>query len=259
MKNTILSVLTLRVPNRSTLVAVLVNVVLAGLVLVGVQNDLFGWVLIGVTALEVYRVWAQGEGFLAHATFQSPFWLVSLSLPVLLILNPHLVSQLVLTAAFVAWRIGLRTWQHDPEKALGIGAVTQFVSLAAIFGAAAVQRLPGLIVIILAWVASWLVATRTLQMHGERAASALAATWALIVAECSWVFSLWLVTYILPGGYVIVPQPAVVLTALGYCLAGIYAAHRKSQLTRMRLIEYLIVGLLLMSIVIAGTKWNGII
>jgi hypothetical protein len=67
------------------------------------------------------------------------------------------------------------------------------------------------------------------------------------------------VQYILLNGWVIVPQAAIVLTALGYCLGGIYVSHRRSQLSRSRLVEYLMIGLVLLAIVIAGTKWNGVI
>ena len=84
-------------------------------------------------------------------------------------------------------------------------------------------------------------------------------TWALIAAECAWVFWLWLVNYVIFNGFLIVPQAALVLTALGYCLAGIYTSHRRSQLSRARLVEYLMIALIMLVVVIAGTKWNGVI
>jgi uncharacterized membrane protein YdfJ with MMPL/SSD domain len=98
-----------------------------------------------------------------------------------------------------------------------------------------------------------------LAAYDDAAVSVLAVTWGLIAAECGWVFSLWQVQYILLNGWFIVPQAAIVLTALGYCLGGIYISHRRSELSRSRLLEYLMIGLALLAIVIAGTKWNGVI
>ncbi len=140
-----------------------------------------------------------------------------------------------------------------------VAVLTQFLALDALFMAASVWHWPTLAIVVLTWGISWLVATRALSDYSDRAATALAATWALVAAECAWVFSLWLVNYIVLGGILIVPQAAVVLSALGYCMGGIYASHRASQLSRNRLVEYLLIGLFLLAIVIAGTKWNGII
>jgi hypothetical protein len=257
------SVPAIKLPERSSLLRLFGCVFMGLLILAGALHQAPSWVAVMaasiIIAVEAYHVWAQGEGFMDHLLQQSPYWLLSLSVFVVATHNPRLATQLVLVVGYIIWRYKLEKLLNDPEKALAIGAVTQFMSLSAIFLAAGVWRWSGLVVIVSAWVVSWLVAMNTLRLQGERAARALAATWALLVAECSWIFTLWLIIYILPGGFIILPQPALVLTALGYCLAGIYSSHRRSQLSRARLVEYLIVGLLLMSVVIAGTKWNGVI
>jgi hypothetical protein len=130
------------------------------------------------------------------------------------------------------------------------------MSLTAIFSANAIWHWPALLTLIAVYVTS-LVVARSFFAEGERAARALAAAWGLIVAECSYIFSVWLVHYVLPGGVLLVPQAAIVITALGYCFGSIYLAHTSSKLSKARLAEYAIIGLCLIVIVITGTRWSG--
>jgi hypothetical protein len=67
----------------------------------------------------------------------------------------------------------------------------------------------------------------------------------------------WLFTYTTAGGYLLVPQPALVLTALAYVFGSIYVAQREGKLSRGRLTEYLLIGLILIAIVAIGTSWRG--
>lgn len=183
--------------------------------------------------------------------------MLGLSLVILVALNRLWPTQVVLGAVYLVWRLSgdrpdnlkLRLWR------LGFAL---FISLAAIFTATAIWRWPVLVVVVLAWLVSWLVA-RELLAPGERGAAALAAAWALVAAEISYLFAIWLVSYILPGNSLIVPQAAIVLVALGYCFMSIYIAHINAKLSRSRLAEYVIIGLCLLVIVMAGTKWNGAI
>lgn len=180
----------------------------------------------------------------------------ALTVAMLLLLAPVLPTVLIIAVLGGAWLSWLRLapsqW-HPPIVAL----TNQFLSLWAIFLAAAIWRLPDLVVLVAVWVVSYFISRQMLERLGEKTARLLAAAWALTCAQAAWLFVIWLVNYTLIGGWLIVPQPAVVLTALGYCFGGIYLAHLRSQLSRTRLTEYLLIGLSLMMIVIAGTKWNG--
>lgn len=180
----------------------------------------------------------------------------AISIALLLLLAPVLQTVIIMALLGLGWLVWLRLaprgW-HPPVVAL----TNQFFSLWAIFLAAAIWRLPNLVVLAAIWGASFLISRQMLQQLGEKTATLLAAAWALTCAQAAWLFAIWLVNYTLLGGWVIVPQPAVVLTALGYCFGGIYIAHLRAQLSRTRLTEYLLIGLSLMMIVIAGTKWNG--
>lgn len=246
-------------PNLVVSAEVVTSIVLGVIVLLTAttRQVLFG--VVAVALVEAWRWWQQDK--LNLESIQSDCWLllVGLSGVVILTLNPVLLSQIVLAAAYVAWRWWLLTEYQEKQHVMIAAAVSQTALLWAVFLAAAVWHWSAIIVLVLAWAGSWLIGQRVFLEADDRAGQVLALTWALLVAECSWVFSLWLVSYIIFAGFLIIPQPALVLTALGYCLAGIYTSHRRSQLSRTRLIEYLMVGLVILVIVIAGTKWNGVI
>ena len=110
-----------------------------------------------------------------------------------------------------------------------------------------------------AWGTSWLVARGFLKTTRDAQAALLAGVWALVVAEFSWIMSWWMIAYLSPGAYLIVPQAALLVTGVAYVLGGIYRLHRTSQLSRNRLIEYLVVAGVLLAVILAGTRWNGAI
>lgn len=222
-------------------------------------NNLAWLGLLVVVCIEIFCWWRAGKLILGTVEAETWLWLGALASVIIATLNPNRLSQVCLIALYGGWRWWLIKHSSSKKISMLAAAVTQGLVLWAVFLAAAVWHWPTLVVLALVWASGWLIARRMLSQEGDRAAGVLALSWALIVAECSWVFSLWLVNYIIFGGFLIVPQSALVITALGYCFAGIYSSHRRSQLSRSRLIEYLMIGLIILVIVIAGTKWNGVI
>lgn len=215
--------------------------------------------IITVIAVEAVLWWRAGDLNLARVQADSWLWLSGISLVIVITLNPVLFTQVGLAIGFAGWRLWARQQLLEPRSPMIASAVSQGVMFWAVFLAAAVWHWPSIVTLGLVWSGSWLMGRRALAGNNDRAAEVLALTWALIVVECSWIFSLWLVNYIVFNGLLIIPQPALVLTALGYCMAGIYISHRRGQLSRARLVEYLMIGLLILVGVIAGTKWNGVI
>jgi len=140
---------------------------------------------------------------------------------------------------------------------LGYLLVVQAVVFEAVFLMAAVWRSPDVLVLALAWIGAYVSVYAVLSARGERAAGVMAATWAVITTEVGRVLLWWLFTYTMTGGYILVPQPALILTALAYCFGGIYLSQREGSLSRGRLAEYLLIGLILVGIVIVGTSWHG--
>ncbi|HSX14485.1 MAG TPA: hypothetical protein VLE72_01055 [Candidatus Saccharimonadales bacterium] len=208
------------------------------------------WALALVVGLWLY--WRQSLD-LEH---QSLFAIGLVSLALVLSLNHNLIGQLIILAGYVWWRSGLLADQTTTHFDIWQAAWLEFISISAIFSAEAIWHWPLTLVLVSAYVSSVIIAYSFFG-EGERATRALSAAWGLIVAESSYVFSIWLVHYVLPGNILLIPQAAVVLTALGYCFGSIYLAHTSSKLSKARLAEYAIIGLCLIVIVIAGTKWSG--
>ncbi len=209
------------------------------------------WGLALIVGICIYWYWRGMK-----TASQSLLVLGLVSLAIVLALNHNLVGQLLMVAGYSWWRYGMQGATPSLSFTIWQAGWLEFLSLTAIFSAQAIWHWPVILVLILVYVTSLIIA-RSFFAETERAARALSAAWGLIVAESSYVFSIWLVHYVLPGGVLLVPQAAVVITALGYCFGSIYLAHTSSKLSRARLAEYAIIGLCLIVIVIAGTKWSG--
>lgn len=178
------------------------------------------------------------------------------SLVVVLALNANLLGQVLVVISYGWWQMGRHFYAKNQNFQVWQAGWLEFLALSAAFSAEAIWHWPVVLVLVVVYVSSIAVA-RGFFSNGERAVRALALAWGLIVAEASFIFSIWLVQYVLPGSLLLVPQPAVVITALGYCFGSIYLAHASSRLSKARLAEYAIIGLCLVAIVVAGTHWNG--
>ena len=185
-----------------------------------------------------------------------PFILFGSATAVVIALSPRALTQVLVAAGYAAWRCwrltaGTRA-NHFNELLVLLAVVFE-----AVFLAAAIWRVPTWACLVVVWACSYILVYQNLTVAGDRLARVLAATWSLIVAEVSWVFLNWLVTYVLFGSYIIVPQAALILTGLAYCFGGIYWSQRQQALTRARLAEYLLITLLLVVIVASSTPWRG--
>ncbi|HVE80713.1 MAG TPA: hypothetical protein VNA68_01045 [Candidatus Dormibacteraeota bacterium] len=168
-----------------------------------------------------------------------------------------LASQATLAAFYAGWLTWLHVAKSSPDKQLMVAAVNQFFIISAIFLAAAFWHWPGLAVVVASWFGSYLVAYWLLSERSDQNAGIFAVIWALVVAEMAWVFNSWLVNYVIAGGYAIVPQAALIIMGLGYCFASVYQAHQARSLSKRRLVEYILIGVIMLAIVVAGTRWSG--
>ena len=178
-----------------------------------------------------------------------------------LILTSYPVGRwalLPVAAIYAAWRFWLC---QDEESSPYVGAlIGQALALEAIFVWAVTTDGSRTIVTALVWLVSFVIAwdvTRR-QSTGRPSAEAvvLAATWALVAAEIAWVLQAWLVAYVLGGQALLIPQPVLVLTGVAYCFGSIYTAQRQGRLSRSRLLEYVVVGFVVLAIVVLGTNWQ---
>lgn len=245
---------------RPAVSEIVADLFLSGLIWLLAAHGLL-WVALPVVALAtVYPLLASGDLTRDMLAARSPRWLVGLSVTLAIALIPKLYSQLALAGGYWLWLVlGRIILKDDQPLSLPISGAVQFMALCGIFLASALWHLSSVVVIVAVWISSFVAADGLLRARQERARPVLAAAWALIATECAWILWTWTINYLLLGGYIIIPQAAVVISALGYCFGSIYIAHLTSRLSRARLIEYLMIGLLLIGIVLYGTKWSGVI
>ena len=188
-----------------------------------------------------------------------PAILMAASIALSISLLPKAASQLGLAAIYVAWRAYFGNISKPGDINLIGTFLVQIVFFEAVFLASAISAQSAGLTILVVWLGCFGLARELLRVRGERNAVLMASVWGLVAAECSWVFTTWLVSYVTVGGYVIIPQPTLVLSALAYCFGGIYLAQLQNKLSRARLSEYMFIVLIILAIVIAGTQWRGML
>jgi hypothetical protein len=179
-----------------------------------------------------------------------PGLLLGTSLVLVVATSPRQVTQLAVAGLFALWLIWRDRQAPDAPVSLAQLLVVQAAMFEAIFLTAAVWQTPGWVILIWVWAAAYLSVYAALKRRGDKAAGVMAATWGVIATEVSWILQLWLVTYTMRGGYVLVPQPALILTAIGYVFGSILWSSRQGSLSRARLAEYLVIGVILVVIVV---------
>lgn len=160
--------------------------------------------------------------------------------------------KLIPAGLLVAYRVWLLAERRPVAQAWAL----QVLGLEALFVWMAVGGMSRTWGAILVWVLAYLTTREAIASTAGEMASTLAATWALVAAEIGWVLSAWLVTYVLFGLGWLIPQPALVLSGIGYCFGSIYLAQRQGQLNRWRFAELIAVGAILIIIVVVGTNWR---
>ena len=232
----------------------LVSVVLALIIWFASVHNLIALALLVVAAVELptYRRLPTVAELLAIV----PEMAAGLSTALLIALYPRALTQITLALLYTGWRYWLVGIKNGTKEQVIATFVNQLLLFESLFLMAAIWHPPRFIILILVWLTSFVLVYQLLDSRQDRSAGVLAAAWALVVTEAAWVFLAWLVSYVIAGGFVVVPQPTIVLGGLAYCAGSIYLAQRQNRLTRARLSEYLVITLILIVIVIAGTTWH---
>lgn len=217
------------------------------------------WLMVLAVAVVLAAELPWGKLSLVSVEERTPQIIAGLSVVALAALYPGRFSEIGIILVYVLWKLWLTGAQDTRHKSLVVALGTQLLAFEAIFLMAAIWNPWRIIILVLTWVSAYLVALRLGRSEGSSMAVVLAAAWGLVAAELAWVFTMWLVSYVLLAGTVIVPQPVIVLTGIGYCFGSIYSAQRQGKLSRSRLTEYLLIAVILIAIVVTGTNWRGII
>jgi hypothetical protein len=211
----------------------------------------------GLAVVLVAELWPLRRRSLNVLVERSVVLVIGVAAVLVVAMLPKLAAQLVVGLMYVGWRARLAAMPAArPVSFVGLLAV-QAVWLEAMFLLPAVWHAPRPLVLVLVWLGCYATVYQALAARRERSAGTLAAAWALVATEAAWVFLVWQVSYVTAGSYLIVPHATVVLVALAYCFGNIYVAQRSGKLDRTRLTEYLLIGLVLIWLVVAGTPWRG--
>lgn len=114
---------------------------------------------------------------------------------------------------------------------------------------------PPVFIMVFVWVLTFIIALWWLLPFVGRM-EGLAAIWALVCVELTWIMSRWIVLYQVPRLKVIISQPALIIASLAYSWGGMYYHHKKGTLTRPLLLEYLAVSSIVFILVVMLTKWT---
>lgn len=246
------------IPLLALLRAVLMAVVIFAL---SQHHDLWPLAVIVIFIAEVGLVRPPGGvhrgDVVALVLRRMPAILMGISASLIIAVVPRFVSQVMVAILYGVVRLWWSTDKDDAATSLPGLLVVTAALFEALFLMAAVWRTAEWLILALVWLAAWTSVYAVLKNRAERVAGVMAATWALVCTEISWVLLRWLFTYTVTGGYILVPQPMLILTALAYCFGSIYVSQRKGSLSRARLTEYLLIGLILIAIVVTGTPWRG--
>jgi hypothetical protein len=186
-----------------------------------------------------------------------PGLFMGLSAVLITALVPRQVTQVSVALLYGMWLLWRERSKDEMSKSLVQLLLVQGVVFEAIFLMAAIWQVPTWFILGLVWGAAYTGVYGVLRQRSDRSAGVMAATWGVIATEVSWVLMLWLITYTMRGGYILVPQPALILTALTYVFGSILSSSRQGNLSRARLAEYMVIGLVLVVIVVSGTSWRG--
>lgn len=221
-------------------------------------HDLWPLAVAAILVIEIGLVWRGKQvrtwtRILPHV----PAIVVGSSIAVIITVTPRELSQLALAVVYGVWRWQWKGDYGDGRLSLIQVLGAEIVGFWAIFLMSAEWRTYEWLVLLLVWACAYVPTVIVLRARKERMAPVLASAWALVATEVSWVLIRWLFVYVVPSGYLLIPQAVVVLGGLGYVFGNIYLAQREGKLSRSRLTEYLLIGMILIAVVITGTPWHG--
>lgn len=224
-----------------------------------------GWVAIILVVVLALIQWLRGGRTRAAALETVPQLLMGASVITLISLTQPPVgrqvfpvaSQLGLAVLYLLWLLRIHRLPSSSQALAVLCGIQQVFSISAIFLATAFWHWPAIATVAAVWVVSYINALWYLEVVSQKAGRILAAAWALVAAQVCWLLYIWQVNYDIAGGYIIIPQAAIITLGLGYCFASIQTAHSSKRLSRRRLIEYVVIAAALLAIVITGTRWNG--
>lgn len=159
-----------------------------------------------------------------------------------------LMTQIFWTVFYVLWLVWLKP-KSNPISVMSQALIAQAISLVAFYGA-----FPGfslLTAVAVTWLICYASARHFLGVFEEPFARAIIHIWAWFGALMAWILGHWVIDYL--G---VVPQIALIITALGYGLATMYYLGTKEKLNDALRRQLVVVMGLILLIIIVLSDWQ---
>lgn len=212
----------------------------------------FELIAFAIVLLSKWRMFAvRPRHWVAHVRTNAVDIIVSLSLVMFMVASENILMQLIWLIVFEAWVLYIKP--GTSTLLISVQALmAQFVGLTAVF--LAYKTAPSAIYVVFAAIIGYFCARHFFGAFEEEHRIQYSWYWCFFSASLVWIMSHWLLFY---GN---VAQPAVLLSVIGYGLAGLYYLHEHDKLTLMVRRQIIFVVIALVFVMIAFSNWgDGII
>lgn len=156
-------------------------------------------------------------------------------------------AQLIWAALYGVWLVfikpGTNTIMVSMQALIG-----QTVGLVAIYIAWLEAPIYGMV--LLSWLISYLAARHFFTSFEDEHGTFYARTWGYFAAALSWVLGHWLLFY---G---VIPQPALLLSVLGFGFAGIYYLNETDRLTPLVRKQFMFIMVAVVLVILVFSDWG---
>lgn len=173
--------------------------------------------------------------------------IVGLSLLVFMFQSTSAILQLLWAAAYGIWLVFIKP--RSSVLFVSIQALmSQAVGLVALY--MTWVEAPTLGMVIATWLISYLTARHFFTSFEDDYSDFYAYTWAYFSAALVWLLGHWLLFY---G---VIPQPALLLTVLGFGLAGMYYLDDQDKLSALVKRQFIFIMFAVVTVVIVFSDWG---
>ncbi len=213
-----------------------------------VRLDFFG-LAVAIVLLSKWRMFAvQPRHWIAHVRTNAVDIIVSLSLVSFMIVsNGSSWLQLFWLLMFEVWLLIIKPGTSVLMVSIQ-ALIAQCLGMVAVF--LAYETAPNIVYVIFAFIISYFSARHFFNAYEEPHGVQYSWMWGFFATSLVWVLVHWLLFYKL------VAQPAVILTAIGYGLAGLYYLHDHDKLTMLVRRQIIFVVFALIFVMIAFANWG---
>lgn len=185
--------------------------------------------------------------WLANITANGVDIIVGLSLLVFMDNTSSAALQLFWAAMYGVWLVFIKPGSNTFMVSMQ-ALVSQVLGLVALY--VAWFEAPMLGVVIAAWIVSYLSARHFFTSFEDEYGPFYAQTWGYFSAALTWLLSHWLLFY---G---VIPQPALLLSVLGFSFAGIYYLSESERLTPLIRRQIMFIMFAVVVVVLVFSDWG---